>query len=293
MGQIAGAAWEQVQTGQVDWVALARTLLRLLEEKHLLIYLEHPDAAALLAGPGWDGALRPGPGLSETEGPGDFLMVLDANMGYNKVNARVQEAITHQVDLWQSPPQATLTLVYTHTSTADVPCEQAPQYGAVYEDMMDRCYWDYLQVYVPQGSRLLDATRIPVPGEALLSGEGTSGEITVEAAEEGPWLSLGVLGLLPPATTQTRHFTWTLPADVVEWQEQGEQKQEKEGWYSLRVQKQPGTSGHPLTVQIRLPEESILLDATPKPTAAEGGWITYRTTLDRDREFSLHFRRQP
>jgi hypothetical protein len=49
------------------------------------------------------------------------------------------------------------------------------RYDPVYEQMMDRCYWDYLRVYVPQGSRLLDATRIPVPGEVLFSGEGESG----------------------------------------------------------------------------------------------------------------------
>ncbi|MDY7078952.1 MAG: hypothetical protein SXV54_18720, partial [Chloroflexota bacterium] len=278
MGLIAEVAWEQVQSGDVDWVALSRSLLGLLEEKHLLIYLEHPDAASLLAEQGWDGALR--------SGLADFLMVLDSNVGYNKVNPRVQEAITYHVDLWQSSPQATLTLVYTHTGTTDVPCVQESRYGSTYEDMMDRCYWYYLQVYVPQDSRLLDATRIPVPGEALSFSGGESGKVSVRTADEGPWLSLGVMGLLPSAVTQTRLFTWTLPADVVEWQAD-------EGWYSLRVQKQPGTSGHPLTVRVRLPEESVLLDATPEPTAVEGEWVVYRTTLSRDREFRLHFGRQP
>jgi hypothetical protein len=160
---------------------------------------------------------------------------------------------------------------------------------------MDRCYWDYLRVYVPQGSRLLDATRIPVPGEVLFSGEGESGEVTVQPAEEGPWLTLAVLSLLPPAATQTRFFTWTIPADVVTWTIPADvvQWQGDEGWYSLRVQKQPGTAGHPLSVRVRLPEGSVLLDATPGPSAVEEGWVIYQTTLDRDREFRLHFRRKP
>ena len=285
MGTLAGAAWERVQGGQVDWVTLARALLRLLEEKHLLIYLRNPDAAALLSEQGWDGALRSGPALSTAEGPDDFLMVVDANVGYNKASARVQETISYQVDLHQSPPQAMLTLVYTHTSTVDRPCTPGSRYDPVYEQMMDRCYWDYLRVYVPQGSRLLDATRIPVPGEVLFSGEGESGEVAVQPAEEGPWLTFAVLGLLPPSATQTRFFTWTIPADVVQWQ--GD-----EGWYSLRVQKQPGTAGHPLSVRVRLPEGSVLLDATPGPSAVEGGWVIYQTTLERDREFLLHFRRE-
>lgn len=150
---------------------------------------------------------------------------------------------------------------------------------------MDRCYWDYLRVYVPQGSQLLDATRIPIPGEARFSGEGESGEIVIQPAEEGPWLMFAVLGLLPPSVAQARTFIWTLPADVVQWEAD-------EGGYSLWVQKQPGTRGHPLTVRVRLPEGSALLDAAPEPSAVEGDWVIYRMLLDRDREFRLHFRRE-
>ncbi|MCP4591365.1 MAG: hypothetical protein GY842_11510, partial [bacterium] len=61
--------------------------------------------------------------------------------------------------------------------------------------------------------------------------------------------------------------------------------------YSLRVQKQPGTTGHPLAVQIRLPEGSVLLDATPQPTVVAGEWLIYRMALDRDRDFTIHFRK--
>jgi len=278
MGTLAQAIWRRVESGGVEWVALARTLLRLLKEKHLLVYLQHPDAAAALAEQGWDGAL--------SSGPGDFLMVVDANMGYNKANSLVQQEIVYHVDLRQPSPQATLTLVYTHTGTSNRPCIPEFHYGPTYEQMMGRCYWDYLRVYVPQGSQFLDATCIPLPGEVTFSGEAESGEIAVQPAAEGPWVTFAVLGVLPPSATQTRLFTWTIPTDVVKWQ--GD-----EGWYSLWVQKQPGTLGHLLAVLIQLPEESLLLDATPKPTATAGGRIFYQTRLDRDREFRLHFRRQP
>jgi hypothetical protein len=36
----------------------------------------------------------------------------------------------------------------------------------------------------------------------------------------------------------------------------------------------------------------VLLDATPGPSAVEGGWAVYQMTLERDREFLLHFRRE-
>jgi hypothetical protein len=282
MGLIANAAWERVQNGQVDWLTLAQAIRWLLNEKHLLIYMEHPDVAAMLAEMNWDGAM---PG-EQTEGIQDFLMVLDTNMGYNKTNRRVKETITYQVDLRPASPEAALTLVYTHTSTADYPCQQDLAYEPNYERLTNLCYWDYLRIYIPQDSDFRNATRIPVPDEMLVTGEGTSGEVTVQQAEEGPWATLGVMGVLAPSTIQTRYFSWTLPQDVVEWQN-------GEGSYSLRVQKQPGTIGHPLTVRIQLPEGSVLVDATPQPTVATQDWVIYRAALVYDREFNLHFRKQP
>ncbi len=278
MGPLAEAAWKRVESGQVDWSTLAQALVRLLDEKHLLIYLQNAEAASALAQQGWDGALR--------TGSGDFLMVVDANLGYNKASARIQQAIAYQVDLGQLNPQVTLTLTYTHTSVVDYPCRPEIHYDPVYEQMMDRCYWDYIQVHVPLGSRLLDATRLPLPGSLFISGKPDSGEVIVQPAAEGPWLSMGVISVLPTASTQNRFIRWTLPAGVVRWQ--GSQS-----WYILRVQKQPGTRGHPLTVRIRLPEGGSLLDVTPGAQAVEGQWVIYQTTLERDRTFQLHFRRQP
>jgi len=280
MALIAEAAWQRVQQGDVDWPALGQALWGLLEQKHVLIYLENADAAALVAGRGWDGAMP----SEQAGGTGDFLMVLDTNMGYNKTNRRVEETITYQVDLRPPSPQAALTLVYTHTGTADYACQQDLEYEPDYERLMNLCYWDYMRVYIPQDSRFLEATRIPVPDETLFTGEGTSGEVTVQQAEEGPWTTLGVMGVLAPSTSQTRHFFWTLPQDVVEWADD-------KGRYSLRVQKQPGTSGHPLTVKIRLPGESVLVDAVPRPTVVTRNWVIYRVALDQDQEFDLYFTR--
>ena len=279
MGTVAHAAWERIEGGDVDWVKLAQTMWSLLDEKHIFVYLRHPEAASLLASQGWDGSLCPDPDAR------DFLMVLDTNMGYNKVNARVAEALTYEVDLHSSPPVATLTLHYTHTGQLVGPCQHAPHYGAVYEDMMNRCYWDYIRVYAAAGSHLLDATHIPVPGDALLTGEDYAGDISIWPAEEGPWVVFGVLGLVLPSSTQTRQFTWTLPADVVQWD--GDT-----GRYVLRVQKQAGTVGHALTVHVRLPEGVELMTTTPAPQAVSANQVIYRTRLRRDRVFALSFKRR-
>ncbi|MGQ9717922.1 MAG: DUF4012 domain-containing protein [Anaerolineae bacterium] len=277
MGPLAEALWARIQREDVDWLRLAETVVRLLDEKHLLLYIPHPVVAPLLAERGWDGALR--------AGPADFLLVVDANVGYNKASAKVQQAITYEVDLGRNPPRATLTLVYTHTVPTGSPCVPESRYDPVYEQMMARCYWDYLRVYIPQGSRLLDATRIPVPKEALWSGEAESSEVTVLPADEGPFTTLEVLLLLLPGAVQTRSFTWALPESVV-------RRQGDEAVYALRVQKQPGTVDRPLTVRIRLDDGDTLLSADPPPSASEGTSVVFQARLDRDREFTVRFRRE-
>ena len=277
MGTIAKAVWERVEEGEVDWVALGRSVLRLLGEKHLLVYVPNPTMEEVLAEQGWDGAIRPG--------NGDFLMVVDANVGYNKASAKVRQQVDYEVDLRQSPPRARLTLTYTHTSVADVACEPESRYAATYEGMIDRCYWDYVRVLVPEGAELVDATRIPVPGEMVWNGEDYPGDVAVGAMEGASCTSWGVLGVMAPGDTETRHFTWTLPAKVVE----GEGR---EGRYALRIQKQPGKASHPLSVRVRLPEGSTLVDAAPNPSSVEDGWVRYRTGLDEDLAFEVEFRRR-
>ncbi|MGC9320615.1 MAG: DUF4012 domain-containing protein [Armatimonadota bacterium] len=272
MGVIAQAAWQSVEKGRVDWAVLTRSVLRLLEQKHLLVYAADPTMGEVLAEQGWDGGVRPG--------DGDFLMVVDANLGYNKASAKVRQEVLYEVDLSESPPRARLTLTNTHTSAADVACRQEARYAPTYEGMMDRCHWDYVQILVPEQAQIVDATRIPVPGERLWNGRDYAGDVMVSAVEGAPCMSWGVMSVLAPGDVETRQFTWTLPPDVVAWE--GQQ------WrYTLKVQKQPGKRSHPLTVRVRLPEGATLMDAAPEPASAAGGRVTYRADLDRDLTFSL------
>ncbi|MBC7222999.1 MAG: DUF4012 domain-containing protein, partial [Anaerolineae bacterium] len=139
MGDVLGAAISRLHSGEVDWPALLRATLGALEEKHLLLYVNHPQAQAAVARLGWDGALRP-------PAQGDYLMVVDTNVGFNKVNAVVQQAITYTVRLDEAGgAEAELTVRYFHGATKPIAtCEQKPRYGDSYDEMQQRCYWDYL-----------------------------------------------------------------------------------------------------------------------------------------------------
>jgi hypothetical protein len=154
------------------------------------------------------------------------------------------------VDLTQSPPEAELTLVYTHTSTVDYPCTPEIRYDPVYTQMMDRCYWAYLRLYLPAGIDLQSASSHPIPASALYGGEGWEGDALVTSELEHT--VLGQALLLPTSTYTPLTFRYTLPVTVVE--RMGDVLR-----YRLEVQKQPGMLELPLDVQLRLPADAELL----------------------------------
>ncbi len=275
MGLLAGAALARVESGEVEWGLLAETLLRLLEEKQLQVYMTEPVVEERLSERGWDGGLRPV--------QGDFLFPVEANLGYNKASTIIRRAWSYTVDLAQSPPLAELTLVYTHTSAVNYPCKPEVRYDPVYVQMMDRCYWAYLRLYLPEGARLVEASRHLIPAVAMWDGETWLG-FPVEEAPERDHTVLAQAFLLPTASRVALHFVYELPAGVL---------QEEPGGvfhYHLDVQKQAGLDIVPVDISLRLPPNAVLLESQPQPTSQPEGVLVYRFDLREDSSLSVRYR---
>ena len=286
MGRLLTAVVNRLRAGDVDLAALGGAVLQALEERHLFVYVPAEGAAhraasgaaggAALRRAGWDGALH--------EGPGDYLMLVDANLGFNKVNPYVTERLSYTVDLRDlDRPRAVLTVTHRHdgpdTGAPDTgaPCRHESRYDLTYEQMMARCYWDYVRVYAPGGSRLLEATPHPVPGRLLLTGQDRAGETEVLPGEGGRAVFATFLVLAPGERVETR-FVYDLPASVLEAVGDG-------GWrYRLYVQKQGGTGARPVRIALRLPEEARLVAATPFPDRQVDNTLLYERELRRDLE---------
>ncbi|PKO23486.1 MAG: hypothetical protein CVU38_03800 [Chloroflexi bacterium HGW-Chloroflexi-1] len=218
MGQLVAVALTRLQGGgDLDVTALAYAAINMLEGRHLQIAVDDPALAAVLAECGWDGGLRPPEGS-------DFLAVVDSNVGFNKANAAVQSTIDYRVAEVSGRLEATLTLTYTHTAPAypaDQPCDRSPRYGDTYDDLIDRCYWDYLRVYTPRGSELID-------------GDGLEG-FAKERGERGAALFVGAFVLRPDAQ-HTVTVRYRLPEGL------------SASPYRLLVRKQAGTLAPALRV---------------------------------------------
>lgn len=281
LGGFATTILNKIETdpGSMNPVKLAGNLTGAAENRHLSIYVRDPDTARALAEVGWDGHLPQSP-------PGDFWMAVDTNMGYNKVNLLVERAFSYDVVLG-SPSTATLTIDYRHTGQpGEKPCyqgvEEEFERADDYLSLADQCYWNYLRLYTPLGSRLLDSSRHIVPGETLFSGE--TWDSSAQTTDDLPWLTtFANFFLVPRGESLTAWFRYELPTGIVE-------SDGRDSVYRLAIHKQPGTRIEPLRLSISLPHGASLVEAHPSPTEVEGGRLFFDTELDADMEIVVRYR---
>ncbi len=221
MGDLAGAARTRLESGQVDMGKLAGAVYSSLQQKHILIALNDPAGQAALDEAGWGGKVSPG--------RGDFLLVVDTNVGWNKVNSVVQRQTLYSVALQQDGSAvADLTLTYIHGGETNAePCVHVARYGDSYEDMARRCYFNYLRVLVPAGAQLLDS-------------EGFTTPVVVGRGERNTTQLAGSLVVAPGTTHQVR-LRYQLPAGLLT------------AGYTLTMQKQPGIPPWPVQVMVQEP----------------------------------------
>ena len=256
------AILERITSGQViSLQSLSNVLLDALNQKHLLLQSNDPALTTLLSNQGWDGAIRPG--------TGDFLMVVDSNVGFTKTNAVIGSNYSYDVDLSRlKDPTANLNIIQTNNATGNAVCK--PLHGGntlSYQSEIDLCYWDYLRVYGPAGTQLLHATPHAVPGNAMLDGVGVPARVDVLREGIAGVQSYGTLVLVPTSASIETDFQFALPASVVQTS-----ADKKTQIYNLHVQKQPGTLAIPINICVRLPAGAALVNATLGGKFDSGQW---------------------
>jgi hypothetical protein len=257
MGLLAEALLAKLQAGgQADQLTdLLWTVKRTLDEKHIQLYFHEPVVQDLLAKAGMDGALK------DAEG-GDYLLALDTNMGYNKVNLNVQKHMAYEVTLEPGDTgQASVTIAYENRSPPQPECVHKPRIAATYDGMAQDCYWNYLRLYVPLGSELLHA-------------EGVTETETLSAHGKTVFTTFMVI---PAGERHTVRFTYRLP------------RMDPDA-YRLVVQKQPGTDAVPLAVRLVLPADVGVWSAAPEPESHDGQVVTFDLPLRRDRKVEVRLR---
>jgi hypothetical protein len=265
---------------QGELVHLAGVLTSLLDQGQLLIYFNDQAAQTALGNSGWEGAIHPG--------KGDYLYLVDSNVGFNKVDSMVQRSLSYRVDLTDiEHPRSTVTLSYQNNAGGNLPCQQVASYGSgTYQDLQQRCYWDYWRVFAPAGSALQSSTAQTVAASQLLNGQGWSGQVESLAGEGGTQAFAGLL-VLPTGQSTQFDLTYTLPSTILRVSANGQLE------YSLLVQVQPGLSGLPSTLEIVLPNSLQLISANEHQVSTGAHTWTWQGSLDRSMQIELLFLRLP
>jgi hypothetical protein len=290
LGRLAQPLLEKLLSARGEtWTRLAPVMLELLDERHILLQFDDVETTGLLERHNWDGAVR----IPDNS---DFLMAVEANMGYNKSNAVTESAFEYSVDLTDiENPVGTLMIRQTNRSQVDVPCEpfaserfllapKAP--GEIREPYyeIDECHWAYFRIYTPEGTKLVRSTPQEIPAESTWLGVAIPAKTDDLGSEDIPNAQVfGAMLLTPTHSTNQMEFEYNLPVQAI--------VEENGTWvYKLKVQKQPGTLANSFILSFRLPAGARVDNASSTvPFVEKDGVWTAQLDLRRDLDIELKF----
>lgn len=273
MADLAAAGMAKLRSMDVDLAELAMGLVNALDQRHIQVYADDPVAQGRLAARGWDGAL-PSSAM-------DFLALAEANVGYNKVSALVDRTIVHTVNLREATPRAVVAVRFNHLSDREVACVPEIRYDAVYEEMMHRCYWAYLRLYVPAATILESATPCPISADLVYGNVAWPG-MALKSNDAGYTVFSQALLLAPDSAKELR-FTYMLPPEVVVREQDGSLT------YHLLIRKQAGVRRLTVNVVLLLPETAVVLNRSPGMESVRSGALTGEYTSEIDSEISVTY----
>jgi hypothetical protein len=262
-------------------IALIRLLIQSMRQGHLFFYYPDTTVQSVLNHFSLDGSIQPG--------QGDYLMVVDSNLGSDKVDQYIKRSLTYSVDLSNpQTPAATLHLAYQFPNQASIQCHQAgsdviPSHYEGYYQI--NCYWDYWRVFLPKEARLKTAKFEIVPSEYFDDKIGWQKRIDTLPGERGT-LMIGGLVVVPPQQSKEVTLQTLLPAAVLT-------KQQDHLVYRLRIQKQPGIEAVSVELRIITPPGYVLSNPPAEWSFSSSQKLaTWKGNLRETQDFILEFTRK-
>lgn len=189
-----------------------------LRDKNVMIWFKDPALQTIVQNVHWDG------GVSK-DWDGDYIMVVDANLGALKSDYWVKRSLDYAVDFTTGgKPVATATYIYNHTAT--------------YGDWRTSDYHTYARILAPLGSKYIDGSR------------QKTGGVTAQDDKE---LNKTVFGYKVDAVmnnTLNTSIKYELPETV------------KADNYKILIQKQSGIGNIPVTVHVKTDKGEFTQTAT-------------------------------
>lgn len=244
-----------------------------LVQKHAMAYFSSLPLQNSIKQLGWAGSYNI-PDCSTLNCFSDFLRIVDANLGVNKVNYYIEKKSSDKITI-NSDGTITHALAITYKNNA---AKNDTQVGGVYKN--------YVRVFVPASMELIEAKQ----GTIVLSKE--AGEVasasSVLVTKNQNNQSFATFLEVEPESEQTLAFTYKTIGALNE-----------NNTYALYLQKQPGTQNDPIAISLRHPQNWTTL-VNPQETSnvasavslATGNEIGYTINLLTDYALRVSFERR-
>lgn len=242
-----------------DFLAVVDSLNAGLSTKDLQMYLADQELQRQILKQGWGGEMK--------QTGGDYLMVVDTNLGGGKTDGVIKQEVNLQVEIADDGTITnSLTISRTHFGIQ----------GLLFTGVNNV---DYLRVYVPKGSTLLDASGFSIPDRSLfdipdedwtIDDDLAYGLLTANVdpqsgtmiSEENGKAVFGNWVQTKPGTTSTVTFRYRLPFKLKSLDGGHVVASLKSivglpqtDTYSVLVQKQPGVLDRTTRIRVTLPED--------------------------------------
>jgi hypothetical protein len=260
-------------------IEVIKVINQLLKEKHILLYFADPDLEQFVMAQGWGGQIK--------DAPQDYFSVVNTNINGFKTDKVIEEVINHssQIDADGSVID-TLEITRHH------------QGGNSNYDWFDEVNADYLRVYLPQGTKLLNASgqtkeEIKPPIDYGQAGFKTDADILAEQQslkkdevsgtdifEESGKTVFGNWVYVSPGETVTLTYRYLLPFKII--------SSGNEIGISLLAQKQSGSLGSKFQSQLGWPN-SWRAVSIPGNSTLQANRATWQADLDVDQTLNFKF----
>lgn len=267
---------EKIRTHGVD---LLIAIMSSFENKGLMIYSKDPAVQRLISDIGWDG------GLSNS--PRDRLVIIDSNVGWNKVDRNIARTFTYELDLTDlAEPRAKLSLGYANSSLSGDNCELQSLKGRTYQEFLHGCYWNYFRVYVPLGAELVGGDDLPLEKGSIAARVGglPVGTRTVRQLfdDDGNYIS-GLLTVNPQNSANVI-LSYTLPSQIIIRDGQFVE-------YALDVVSQAGTRGRTGSIVVKLPAGYEVVEVKPTASILSNDLTVIDLVLTKDEAIRVKIRK--
>ncbi len=288
IGDLAPKLLDRLAEGDMETLlAIADVLGTALNEKDVQVYFEDNDLQREIAALGWDGSMK--------QTSGDYLMVVNTNLGGGKTDSVISQDVIVDMEITEGGEIInTVTITKEHHGLRD----------AIFEGANNV---DYLRLYVPHGSELIEANGFEVPDDNLFEQSDvlldqdedllimSTGYYHDPAYDVDVWQESGktVFGSwmqTAPGEIEEVTFTYRLPwrVDLSAPQDLIAAAKERLGLrdlerYSLLVQKQSGVETRETSIFLHLPESMDLIWSSHEGLRSDG------VEINNDQDVFVHF----